>query len=279
MNSNEAKKRITNLQSKKLFRNKFLTIFNFFISSFTMRKLKKVILYFILCYFINIGKTTAQIFLPKDSLRKHGVIQVGLGVYYGLNHIKPVSPNFTYNTNDGYDKGALISLRVNLTKHFDIEANYRISQQTCMIGMQNEAFYESFHLTGNTINIPLSLRYNIFRKQQQMLTLLMGIGYQKTKYSTSNAAFDIAPGYGLTTTRGDGFINEANFKYLNYTVGVSKEIYLLHNIQFNIFSEVTFFNNPIVKENGVYNFNQNTINKYYTEFKQWNSRIGIILLK
>ncbi|MCE2741947.1 MAG: hypothetical protein LW669_10745 [Sphingobacteriales bacterium] len=116
-----------------------------------MRALVKIIFCYIFCNIIDHTAATAQIFHPKDSVRKQRVIQLGVGVYNGINHITPITPNFRYFTNDGYDKGILISLRVNLTKHFVLDANYRISEQTCMIGMQNEAFYKSFHLTGNSL--------------------------------------------------------------------------------------------------------------------------------
>jgi hypothetical protein len=243
-----------------------------------MRPLIKITLCYFLFNIINLDVTTAQIFHPKDSVRKQRVMQVGVGVYYGINHITPITPNFRYFTNDGYDKGILMGLRVNLTKHFVLDANYRISQQTCMIGMQNEAFYESFHLTGNSLNIPLILRYNILKNQQNILTLLMGIAYQKTRYSASNPVYDLVPGYLSTTRSGVEFIDGSNTNYWNYTIGISKEIYLSQNTQFSVFTEVSLFNNPIVKENGVRKNNQNVIDKYFTEFKQWNSRIGISFL-
>ena len=242
-----------------------------------MRTLVKITLCYFLFNIINPTAATAQLFHPKDSVRKQRVIQAGVGVYNGINHITPITPNFRYFTNDGYDKGILISLRVNLTKHFVLDANYRISEQTCMIGMQNEAFYKSFHLTGNSLNIPLILRYNILKNQQHLLTLLMGVAYQKTFYSTSNPAYDISPGYRSTTSGGDE-LNGTNYKYFNYTMGISKEIYLSHNTQFSIFTEVSFFNKPIGIENSVHNLNQNRMNIYFTEFKQWNSRIGISFL-
>jgi hypothetical protein len=243
-----------------------------------MRALVKIIFCYIFCNIINHTAATAQIFHPKDSVRKQRVIQAGVGVYNGINHITPITPNFRYFTNDGYDKGILISLRANLTKHFVLDANYRISEQTCMIGMQNEAFYKSFHLTGNSLNIPLILRYNILKNQQHILTLLMGVAYQKTIYSTSNPVYELLQANGNTTRSGIEFIDGANINYWNYTMGISKEIYLSQNRQFSVFTEVSFFNNPIVKKNAVNNLNQNKMNLYFTEFKQWNSRIGISFL-
>ena len=69
-----------------------------------------------------------------------------------------------------------------------------------------------------------------------------------------------------------------NYIYWNYTIGVSKEIYLLPNNQFSIFTELSLFNKPIGIENSVHYIIKNNMNLYFTEFKQWNSRIGLILL-
>ncbi|MCG9879489.1 MAG: hypothetical protein MH472_02715, partial [Bacteroidia bacterium] len=72
-----------------------------------MRALTKIIFCYIFCNIINHTAATAQIFHPKDSVRKQRVIQVGLGGYTGVNKVIPQNEDFNYGTADGLEFGLL----------------------------------------------------------------------------------------------------------------------------------------------------------------------------
>ncbi|MCG9881613.1 MAG: hypothetical protein MH472_13520, partial [Bacteroidia bacterium] len=72
-----------------------------------MRILIKIILCLMVCNYINMEAATAQLFHPKDSVRKQRIIQVGLGGYTGVNKVIPQNEDFNYGTADGLEFGLL----------------------------------------------------------------------------------------------------------------------------------------------------------------------------
>lgn len=67
--------------------------------------MKKVLL--LALFFCHFHLLSAQIFFKQDSAHKKSIFQIELGGYYGIQHIKPITPGFTYDVNDGMDKGVM----------------------------------------------------------------------------------------------------------------------------------------------------------------------------
>ncbi|MBC7383820.1 MAG: hypothetical protein H7296_12645 [Bacteroidia bacterium] len=221
--------------------------------------------------FIKIGITHAQIIHTKDSVRLKSIVQVEFGGYLGIQKISPISSGFIYTNNDGYDKGLILNLITNISTRFSLSMGYRKSQQSCMIGIRNDAFLETFHLTINSNQLPLILMYNFKSKQSNYFSLLTGTAFRKVNYVTSNGYYYQFVGT-TGTTSGESFINGYELEYFNWIFGISNTLKVTKKFHLKTFIEMEIYNQPLLKKNHLRISNMPT--EYNTKFNQSNYRLG-----
>jgi hypothetical protein len=226
-------------------------------------------------FFCHFNLLSAQIFFKQDSANKKSIFQIELGGYYGVHHIKPITPGFTYTVNDGYDIGVMANVIANITPHWSLGLGVRNSNQSAMIGMKNDVFIESFHLNMKSNQVMVMAGYHIEINKKEIFNLIIGLSKQDGLYLVSNSYYFQYIGRNATIT-GDQFIHEKEFRYYTANVKLNKELTLASKTYLIPFFEIQFYNTPLVKKNGV-NLGPEGIS-YINEFRQINSRIGISLL-
>lgn len=198
-------------------------------------KCRHKILFTLICLLWQIH-SHAQIFWGKDSVRQIPIIQIGQGGYVGQHVIKPTSTDFTYNNANGYDHGLFIKLITNITKAWSISVDARITDKSCFVALQNEAFSESFNVQVSGLQVPLLLSYAFSnRKHQELFTLSAGLAFNRMKYDTKNSQF-IAFIDSWTTGTGVDKIRNKDNTYYTYLFSLSKKI------EFNKRNSMVIFN-------------------------------------
>ena len=238
-----------------------------------MKSLNSKLFTLVFLVMANVGVNNAQIFHKKDSVRTKSIFQAELGAFLGIYEIKPATTaGYIYFNSDGYDRGYVLNFITNITKQVSFSIGLRKSEQTCMIGIANDAFLDSFHLTIESEQYPFALNYHVNRKQKNLFSIMVGGSFRKCKYKTSNGQYRQYIGT-MGTNSGDQLINEKTIEYTNFLFGISKSISLCKKIQLKPFIEYEIYSQPLIKEN--YFKYSNEWKEYYTSFKQSNYRIGL----
>ncbi|MBC7383921.1 MAG: hypothetical protein H7296_13200 [Bacteroidia bacterium] len=224
---------------------------------------------------IKVSITQAQIFHKRDSIRLTSIFQAEMGAYMGIQAIKPITTNNIYFNSDGYDKGLLVNFITNISKQLSFSIGYRKSEQTCMIGILNDAFYDAFHLTIESKQYALTLNYNVIIKKNNAFTILIGVANRKSNYKTSNGQYSQFIGY-RSTAPGDQLIDGKMIEYNNFLFGISKSIRLCEKIQLKPFLEYEIYSQPLVKVNNYTYLNEWKTN--YTNYNQTNYRMGLTFI-
>lgn len=226
----------------------------------------------IIMFWLGNNALQAQIFFRKDSANLKSMLQIGLGGFYGVHHIKPITPGFRYLVNNGYDKGTSASLIANLTPSLSLGIEYRNLEQTAAISISNEAFNESFHLSLLGNQKLAILYYNLTVRKKEVVTIGIGIGKQKGTYYTSHAYYDNV--YGPRgPVFGEQFINGQTFNYNNILISIKRNFKLFNSLGLCPVFELDFKTNELVKNNSA---NLPSGGQwYYSNFKLFSSRLGI----
>jgi hypothetical protein len=214
----------------------------------------------------------AQIFFRKDSANLKSMIQIGLGGFYGVHHIKPITPGFTYLVNNGYDVGTSASLIANLTPSLSLGIELRNLEQTAAISISNEVFIESFYLSLLGNQKLAILNYNLSINKKEFFTIGIGIGKQKGTYYASHDNFEILSGR-FGTASGAQFIDSKTFSYNNLLFSIKRNFKLINGLSLCPVFELDFKTNEMIKKNGV--ILPSGGQSYYSAFRLFSSRLGI----
>lgn len=225
-------------------------------------------------FFCHFNLLSAQIFFKQDSANKKSIFQIELGGYYGVHYIKPITPGFTYEVENGTDVGVMANVITNVTPTLSIGLSFRSVTQTAMIGIANEAFKESFFLIMPGYQKIVSLNYQLSSHKKEILTFGVGIGKLKGTYYTSHGLYDNILG-GPQTSQGDRLINNMPFEFKMIKLEFKKRLIISDNISITPFFETEFFTSPLVKFN--YSNIQGVYTQYFSEFKLTNTRVGLCL--
>lgn len=233
--------------------------------------LNKTILF--LLFLILSFRPSAQVFSKKDSINIKSILQFELGGFYGVHHVKPITDDFQYATQNGIDKGVMANIMVNLTPRWSAGIGIRNSKQTAMIGMRNIAFYESFHLTMKSNEIWVLLKHEVQIKDKKLLDLHLNFGKRNGIYIVDNPSYEQFVG-SMGTRQGESFINMQDFEFYHLGLGVSKCYYISNKLQLKLFWEGICYNQPMVKQNAVYAPNHIS---FLNEFNLFDNRLGVCI--
>ncbi|MDP3930052.1 MAG: hypothetical protein Q8R57_13605 [Bacteroidota bacterium] len=218
--------------------------------------------------------TTAQLFHPKDSLRKQRVIQVGLGVYTGVNKVIPQNEDLNYGTADGLEFGLLYNVYFNLTNHIYFKLGYRMNSKTAMINHGNYLFYESFKLKQIGSTIPVMLYYNFHNKGKSLFDVGIGVANNQYKNEVELVYANLnRPTLGHWRGDGSNFIEGRNVKGMSYLLACSKTIQLNKSISWVLFSEFEWVSPQIEILNTFYN-GTNTYTEFWAKYQTYQYRVG-----
>lgn len=239
-----------------------------------MRALTKIIFCYIFCNIINHTAATAQIFHPKDSVRKQRVIQVGLGGYTGVNKVIPQNEDFNYGTADGLEFGLLYNVHLNLTNHIYFKLGYRMNSKTAMINHGNYLFYESFKLKQIGSTIPVMLYYKFHRKNKNLFDVGIGVAHNQYRNEAELVYANLnRPTFGGWSGDGSNFIDGRNVKGMSYLLACSKTIQLNKSISWVFFSEFEWVSPQIEMLNIFYNGTNIPI-EFWVKYQTYQYRVG-----
>ena len=235
--------------------------------------MKKLFIFFIFWGLSNTAN--CQFFFRKDSGDLKSKLQVEVGGYYGVHHIKPITSGFRYLVNNGYDVGTSASLIANLTNSLSLSIGFRNIEQTATIGIGNEAFNESFHLSLLGNQKLAILYYNLRVRKKEIATIGIGIGKQKGTYYTSHAYYDNV--YGPRgTVFGEQFINGQTFSYNNLLFSIKRNFKIFNGLGLCPVFELDFKTNELIKKNSANLPSGGQV--FYSHFGLFSTRIGLYFL-
>jgi hypothetical protein len=180
--------------------------------------MKKTIVFIVFICSANIGKT--QIFHPKDSARQLPIWQLGAGGYMGTQFLHPEenTPEVYWGNGNknGYDKGLLLGLRLNIHKHWTLGLDARQVKKSGSVGSDN--FPIPFNFTQIGTQFPCMLTYNFYtRNNKELLSITTGVIFNRMSYETYNPNIYLIR-YPLE-------INRAfKQRYTSYMFGLSKKL-------------------------------------------------------
>ena len=219
----------------------------------------------------------AQLFHPKDSVRKQRIVQVGLGGYMGVNHVKPINQIMRYQIANGYDKGLLADLKVNITNYLSVKSGLRMSEQTAMLGYGNNTFFESFHLTMNRQTVPMLISFKANHAGINLFDVELGIAYNNISFrSTNNNTYWLLTYYFGSQYTGGYWINYQNVSALSYILNINKEYKIKKSLFIQFFSELDILSKTLDIQDA-YRMPDLSIIQNQTPFMLYSIRLGVAI--
>jgi hypothetical protein len=204
-----------------------------------MRKVSNIIIFCIVYNVINHNVVSAQIFHPKDSVRKQRIMQIGIGVFTGVNRVTPLSDGFRYKSTAGLENGATASLYMNVTNQFYVQAGFRMSNRTALLAHGNDFYFESFYQSQNVSQLPLMINYRVNHKHKNLFDLGLGTAYNRIHHQTDNLyTLQYPPGLGNYALEGQLYLYDRVTTGASYTINLSKTVYIHKWASLSFFTEL-----------------------------------------
>jgi riboflavin transporter FmnP len=222
---------------------------------------------------LQILTAQAQLFHPKDSVRKQSILQLGMGGFLGINVLNPISEGFIYEIQNGYNQGILLQAYLNITPKFYLSSGYRWSQQTAVLGHRNNFFNESFVLKAERNAFPIILGYRI---SKYTFDVYFGATYNICNYTVTNVSY-LNPLYKRVAKTGYEKYNNYSEILYTYLLGIKKNLITTKYVSVTSFLE-TDFSMPVETYNSLGINSAIDLTRFITKYKMYNFSIGVCLL-
>lgn len=211
-----------------------------------MKTIIKFIICYIACNYTNPEVAKAQIFHPKDSVRKTRVVQFGLGGYTGVHNVTPLSSGFKYGSSVGVENGILASIYLNITKNVYVQTGFKRSHRTSILAHSNSIFFESFYLNQNVLQLPFMINYSFNYKHKNLFDMGIGAARNHISHQTENIYIALHRyDFGNYAQEGQLYIYNRKITGASYFINLSKTISLYKLITLSFFSELEWVNPKI----------------------------------